>query len=558
MKEQLSKHLSKSIPLTQKEILSSIEIPPSPELGDYAFPCFTLSKKLKQSPNQIAKQLSKKIQTGKFLEKVEPKGPYINIFLNKIELAKQVLSSIKKQKEKYGSSNIGKNKKILIEMSSPNIAKPFGIGHLRSTIIGNSIANISSFLNYKTIKLNHLGDWGTPFGKIIAGYKKFGNPKKLNKEPIKHLYEIYVKASKEKEMEEPGKEYFKKLEQGDKETLKLWKKFKEISIKEFQKIYNLLNIKFDATSGESDYNKKMKTVLLQLESKKILEKSEGAEIINLEKYHLGIALIKKSDGTTLYSTRDLAAAIDRHKKYKFTEMIYEVGSEQKLHFKQIFKTLSLLGYAWAKDLTHVDHGLYLDKDGKKFATRKGKTVFMEEIIEETKQLAKKQIKKRDPMLSQKELDYRASKVALAAIFYGDLKNYRSNNIVFDINRFISFEGNTGPYLLYTYARAKSILKKSKNKPTKKSKVNKIENIEKNLIVQLAQFPEIVIQAYKTLSPNIIANYSHQIAQTFNEFYHSQKVIGSEQEAFRLALTDSFSQVLKNALNLLGINTIENM
>ena len=545
MKEQLSKHLSRSIPLNEGEILSSIEIPPTPELGDYSFPCFALSKKLKQNPNQIAEQLSKKIQTGKFLEKVESKGPYINLFLNKTELAKQVLSSIK-------------NKKILIEMSSPNIAKPFGIGHLRSTIIGNSIANTSSFLNYKTIKLNYLGDWGTPFGKIIAGYKKFGSQKKLDTEPIKHLYEIYVKASKDKEMEDLGKEYFKKLEQGDKETKKLWKKFKEISNKEFQKIYNLLNIKFDVTSGESEYNKKIKTVLLQLKSKKLLEKSEGAEIINLGKYNLGTALIRKSDGTTLYSTRDLTAAIDRYKKYKFEKMIYEVGSEQKLHFKQIFKILQLLNYKWAKNLTHIDHGLYLDKDGKKFATRKGKTIFLEEIIEETKELAKKQIKKREKALEENELNNRASKIALAAIFYGDLKNYRSNNIVFDIKRFLSFEGNTGPYLLYTYARAKSILKKAKKKIPTTHKTKNIQNIEKNLIIQLAQFPEVVIQAHQSLSPNLIANYAHQIAQTFNEFYHSSKVIGSEQEAFRLQLVDSFSQVLKNALNLLGIQPLETM
>jgi len=556
MKEQLSKQLSKHIPLSQQEIKNLIEIPPSKELGDYAFPCFALSKKLKKSPAEIAQNLAKKIQTEKLFEKVESKGPYINFFLNRNEIMKQTLQQIQKQKDKYGFSNHGKNKKIVIDMSSPNIAKPFGIGHLRSTIIGNSIANICKFRGYKTVKINYLGDWGTPFGKIIAGYLEFGNQKKLSTEPIKHLYEIYIKTSKDEKFEELGREWFKKLESGDKKAITLWKKFKDFSVKDFKKIYSLLNINFDFVVGESYYNDKMEQTIKELKSKNLLKESEGALIVDLEKYNLGIVLIQKSDGATLYATRDITAAIDRHKKYNFEKMFYEVGAEQKHHFNQVFKILELLGYKWAEDCVHIDHGLYLDKDGKKFATRKGKTIFMEDILEETKHLAKKELEKREK-LSKDELEKRGLAVARAAIIYGDLKNYRSNDSVFDIQHFLSFEGNTGPYLLYAYARAKSILRKSKH-PNEKYSVSKIENLEKNLIIQLAQFPEIVAQSYETLSPNLIANYAFQLAQTFNEFYHAFPVLNSEQESFRLELVKSFSQVLKNALNLLGIQSIENM
>jgi len=553
MKEQLSKHLSKFIPLKKQEINKIIEIPPSQELGDYSFPCFALSKTLKKNPNQIAEELSKKISLVSFLDKIQTKGPYINFFLNGKVLAEKTLKQIQKEKEKYGSSNLGKNKKIVIDMSSPNIAKPFGVGHLRSTIIGNSIAKTASFLGYNVTKINYLGDWGTPFGKIIAGYKKFGSPTKLKKDPIKHLLEVYVKAA---DMEEEGREEFKKLEQGDKETIKLWKKFRELSIKEFQKIYKILNVKFDVYSGESVYNNKVSLTIEQLKQKKLLKKSDGALIVDLEEYGLGVALIQKSDGTTLYTTRDLTAAIYRYKKYKFYKMIYEVGNEQKLHFKQVFKILELLGYKWAKDCIHVEHGLYLDKDGKKFATRKGKTIIMQDIIEETKRLAKKEILQREK-LPERELEKRALKIALAAILYGDLKNHRSNDVVFDIQRFLSFEGNTGPYLLYTYARARSILKKAKSSP-KKYSVKSVEQIEKNLLLKLSKFPEIVIASYDSLSPNLIANYSYELAQTFNEFYHACPVLNSEKEDFRLALVNSVSQVLKNSLSLLGIKTIENM
>ncbi|MEK6934016.1 MAG: arginine--tRNA ligase [Nanoarchaeota archaeon] len=554
MKEKIISLIAKQTSLSKDQIEKMIEVPKDPKLGDYAFPCFILSKEYKKNPIEIAQELAQKIKSKEF-EKIESSGPYINFFIDRSILASETIKQIQKEKDFYGTSNEGKGKNIVIDMSSPNIAKPFGIGHLRSTIIGNSIAKISQYLGYKAIKINYLGDWGTQFGKLIVGYNKIGSEAQLKKDPIKHMLSLYIEGNKE-EYGEQARDWFKKLEQGDREAISLWKKFKKYSLKDFNNIYKILGIKFDIFSGESNYNSKMEETIKELENKGLLESSQGAKVVNLEKYNLGICLIKKSDDATLYATRDITAALERYKKYKFSKMIYEVGQEQKLHFQQVFKILELLGYKWAKDCIHVSHGLYLDKDGKKFATRKGKTIFMEDILTETISLAKEEIKKRET-LSSKELEERAEKIALSAIFYGDLKNHRTNDVVFNIEKFLSFEGNTGPYLLYSYARAKSILIKAKYKP-EKLVLSDPNDKEKELINKLANFPEIIINSFNNFSPNIIANYTYELSQIFNEFYHSNRVIGSENEQFRLALIDSFAQVLKNALSLLGISVIDRM
>ena len=555
MKQLIVNEIHKLTKIDKKEIENLIEIPPTQEMGDFAFPCFILSKTLKKNPVQIAEELKKKIKTKEF-EKIESRGPYLNFFVDRKILALNTINKILKEKDNYGKSNLGKGKKIVVEFSSPNIAKPFGIGHLRSTIIGNSISKICESQGFKTIKINYLGDWGTQFGKLITGYKKFGNESKLKKDPIKHLLEIYVKISKDEKYQEESRNWFKKLEDNNSEAIKLWKKFKEMSLKDFNKLYKILGISFDEFSGESKYNKEMKKVLTELKKKKLLQESDGALIVDLKKYNLGNSLIQKSDGATLYATRDLAAAIDRYKKYKFEKMIYEVGQEQKLHFSQFFKILELMGNQWAKNCIHAQHGLYLDKDGKKFATRKGKTVFMQDILEDTISLTKNEIKKRFPTIKKPDLENRALKVAIAAIFYGDLKNNRAKDMVFDLKRFTSFEGNTGPYLLYSYARANSIIKKIKN--FKKSKIQNLETSEIKLIKKLSLFPEIVLKSYQDLNPSNIANYSFELAQIFNEFYHTCPVINSNKEEFRVNLVKSFKQTLKNSLNILGIETLEEM
>ena len=548
----------KKVDLDEEEIERIIEIPPSPEMGDYSFPCFSLAEKLKDNPSQIAIGLREKIGNSLLMdfEDIQTRGPYINFFVNRKSLAKKVVLNIVTQKNNFGKTNIGKGKKVIVEFSSPNIAKPFGIGHLRSTIIGNSLANILGFQEFKVIKINYLGDWGTQFGKLLFAYEKLGSEKKLKKNPIEHLLEIYVKANK-KIYEKKAREWFKKLEDGDKKAILLWKLFRNLSIEEFKKVYKTLGISFDIFEGESEYNKKAKDILEEIKSKGLLKKSKGAQIIDLEKEGLGVAIIEKSDGTTIYATRDLAAATERYKDYNFEKMIYEVGQEQKLYFKQLFRILELMGYEWAKNCIHVDHGLYLDKDGKRFATRKGKTIFLKDVLDETISLAKKEIVKRAGKISKGELEKRALKIAIAAIFYGDLKSNRANNIIFDIKKFISFEGDTGPYILYSYARASSILKKATKQ--KNFEVYELEEKEVELVKKLSQFPEVVASASRNLNPSVIANYSYQLAQIFNEFYHACKVIGSEkQESFRLALVQAFRQVLKNSLSLLGIETVEEM
>lgn len=554
MKYLIIRQLSKLTSLSEQELENLVEVPKSPEMGDFAFPCFVLAKSIKKSPAQISQELASKIDKKEF-EKIEARGPYLNFFLKKSAFASEVIKKILKEKDRYGSSKIGREKTIAIDLSSPNIAKPFGIGHLRSTIIGNSISNISKFLGYKTIKINYLGDWGTQFGKLILAYKKWGDKNKLSKNSISYLQELYVKISGLPELEDDAREEFRKLEEGDKENLQLWKLFKEISLKEFDKIYKILEIKFDAVSGESFYNNEMDAVVAMLKKKGILKESEGAKIVDLKNFGLGVCLITKKDGSTLYATRDIAAAIDRHKKYNFDKMIYETGTEQNLHFKQLFKVLELAGFFWAKNCIHVAHGLYLDSDGKKFSTREGKTIYMRDILTETINLARQEIKKRE-RLSAPELDKRAKSIALSAIIYGDLKNYRENDMIFDMERFVAFEGNTGTYLLYTYARANSILAKKKAPP--KFSIPELKESEGQIILKLNEFPEVILKSYEHMAPNLIANYTYSLAQQFNEWYHSCKVIGSEQEGFRLNIVFAVSQVLRNSLLLLGIPLIKRM
>jgi arginyl-tRNA synthetase len=555
MKEIVAELLSHETGIEKNHLLNLIEIPPREEMGDFAFPCFSLAKTLKKNPMEIAKELGEKIRKNlsKEVSGVDFSGGYVNFFINKKFLAEKIFKDV--SKKNFGENNTGKNKTVVIDMSAPNIAKPFGIGHLRSTIIGNSISNILSMNGYKTKKINYLGDWGTQFGKLILAYKKWGDENKLKKDAISHLQELYVKVNADELLEDSAREEFKKLEDGDKENKKLWDKFRKLSIEEFDKIYELLGIEFDEISGESKYNNKMDSVIELLEKKNLIKKDEGADIVDLKDEGIGVALIKKSDGTSLYATRDLAAAIDRKNKYNFDMMIYEVGQEQKLHFKQLFKILEKLGFEWAKNCVHVPHGLYLDKDGKKFATRKGKTILMKDILDEVMEKAKSNLREKEN-LKENEIEERSIRIALAAIFYGDLKNSPENNIIFDADKFLNFEGDTGPYLLYSYARANSITRKKRKE--KEVEIFDIKDAESKLIKKINDFPEIIKKASQNLAPNIIANYSFELAQIFNEFYHSCPVLGSKEESFRLHLTNAFKITLKKSLDILGIKVLEEM
>ncbi|MCK5611648.1 arginine--tRNA ligase [Candidatus Pacearchaeota archaeon] len=544
--------------ITDEEIEKLVEAPPNAEMGDYALPCFLFANKLNMNPAQVALEIRQAIGTPSYtdFDDINTSGPYVNFVLDRKSMARQTVWDIIKEKGKYGKSKLGKGQKVIVEFSSPNIAKPFGIGHLRSTIIGNSIANIVDAAGYKSVRINYLGDWGTGFGKLMCAYSMWGDDDDLHKDPINYLLKLYVRINKIDKYDDASREWFKKLEEGDHVAMSLWRAFRELSLEDFMEIYKEMEIKFDEYSGESTVIKEAKDVIKELEEKKLLKKSQGALGVDLEEFGLGFCIIQKSDGSTIYAARDIAAAIKRHKKYKFEKMIYEVGQEQKLHFTQVFKVLELMGYDWAKNLVHAYHGLYMGQDGKKFATRKGKTVFMRDIIDETKEHAKKEIQQRVPGIKKRELEERAHKVAMAAIFYGDLKNNKANDMIFDPKKFVSFEGNTGSYILYSYARATSILKKAGG--VKKFEIKELEKKEVELVKMLKAFPDVVLDANKNLSPSIIANYTYKTAQIFNEFYHSCPVIGSEEEAFRLALVESFRQVIKNSAALLGIKTIEEM
>jgi len=554
-KEKIGDMLSKQLKLDKNEVLKLLERPPQPEFGDFAFPCFGIAMKEKENPFKLAQKIVSELKLSKEIEKAEAKGAYINFFINKKILAETILNQILKEKTNYGGSKEGKGRKVVIDFSSPNIAKPMSIGHLRSTILGNSLCRIFSILGYKSVGINYLGDYGTQFGKLIVAYKKWGKKyaEQLEKDPVKILLRLYIKfheeAEKDKALEEQARNEFKKLEDGDKENTALWKKFRELSLEDFKKFYELLGVKFDVYSGESEYMGKAKDLAKDLIKKKIAVESEGSHIIDLEKYSMPPCLITKSDGATLYSTRDLAAAIDRYKKYKFEKMLYVVGSEQKLHFQQIFKTLEILGYEWQKKCSHVNFGLIYLPEGGKMSTRKGEIVFMEEVVEKIIAMTRKLITSEIP---EKEKDEIAKIVGVSALIYADLSNDRIKDISFDWDRILKLEGDSGPYLQYSHRRASSILEKEPFKG--KFNVQDLNDSEKILINELSRFSEVIKDAANHYAPHIIANYSNHLAQIFNDFYEKCPVIKAEEKIKqqRLAIVSATKQVLANCILLLGM------
>lgn len=550
--------------LLKKELKRDIELetPPDSTLGDYAFPCFQLAKEFKKNPVQIAQDLANKLKKPAFVDKIEAKGPYINFFINKSKLGEIILKQILKEKDKYGSESLGKGKTVAVEYSSPNIAKPFHIGHLRSTIIGQSIYLIHRFLGYKTIRLNYLGDWGTQFGKLIVAYLKWGDKNALKKDPIKHLLSIYIKfnkeAEKKKELADEAREWFKKLEQGNTEAIKLWAKFKHLSLDEFRRIYNLLNVEFDAYDGESFHKDKDKPILELLEKNKIAIEDQGAFVVKLDELKIPALMLRKSDKTTTYASRDLGAAYYRLKTYKPEKLIYVVGTPQTLHFRQLFAVLDKLGLNHKK-FVHAPFGQYL-QDGKLMGTRKGNAVFMEEVLNKAVELALKTIEEKNPELKNKK-DV-AKKVGIGAVIFGDLMNDAIKDIEFNWDRILDFEGDTGPYLQYTYARAKSILRKAKKLDLKKIKCELLEDaVEKKLVMHISQFKESVLHACRDYKPHILAQYLLELGRTFNEFYHACPVLKEENKDLqkaRLILVQCTSQVIKNGLGLLNVEVCEEM
>jgi arginyl-tRNA synthetase len=536
----------------------ALEVPPDSKMGDYAFPCFDIAKKMRKSPRDLAKEIASKIKPNESIEKIESTGPYINFFVNNKKRAELVLKEIRKKKEGYGSKRVGKI--IVIDFSAPNIAKPFGIGHLRSTVIGNSLYKIYSFLGYKCVGVNHLGDWGTQFGKLIVAYKRWGNEKKLEKDPIKHLYSLYVRfhteAENDKTLEDEARAWFKKLEDGNEEATELWETFKDVSLDEFKKHYKKLEIKFDSYEGESFYNKMLDNTVDIVKSKTETEISDDALIVNLKQYNMPPLILKKSDEASTYATRELVAAMYRVEGYKPDKILYVVGTTQQLHFQQVFKVLELMGYK-KEMFEHIGFGTISFKD-EKMSTRKGNIIFLEEVLDRAISLAKKIIEEKNPELKKKKKV--AEMVAIGAVIFADLKNDRIKDIVFDWDKMLSFEGETGPYLQYTHARCCSVMKKAKKVPNK-ADLKFLSQPEETEVVKLLEiFPKTVEDAALHNKPHIIANYLIALCQSFNNFYQKHTIISMENEFSdaRIVLTDCVRTVLKTGIELLGIRAPKEM
>lgn len=546
-------------------VYDSIEIPPDKNMGDLAFPCFKLAKELRKSPQIIAEDLKLKI-SHEVIDRIETVGAYLNFFVDKSSFSRDVLSSILKLKDRYGESNDVEGKTIVIDYSSPNIAKPFHIGHLFTTVIGNSLYRLHKFQGYDVVGINYLGDWGTQFGKLIYAYKRWVDIEELKKNPISELFRIYVKFHNEAEndpsIEDEGRKYFKMLEDGDEECIELWKKFRELSLLEFEKLYKDLGVKFDSYDGEAFFSNKTDAIVCELEDKNLLDDSFGARVVRLDDYNMPPCIIKKADGATIYATRDLASLLYRKKTYNFYKNIYVAGIPQALHFKQVFKTVELMGYEWAKDCIHVGFGLVKFKD-KKLSSRKGEVILLEDLLNMSIDKIRNVIEEKNPNLSNK--DGVSKKVGIGAIVFTYLKMNRERDIIFDFDDILSFEGETGPYVQYTFARGKSILKKSgidiENIDTEKYLGLLTHDNENNLIKVLSDFNNNIKSSISYLEPSIITRYVIDIAKAFNKFYNSNNILNLEDENLkisRLILVYATTIVIKNALYLIGIETVDEM
>jgi len=559
-KQLIAGELAKVIDsLDQDAILNLLEQPKSSELGDIAFPAFSLAKTERKAPQIIAADIAEKIDTAHF-DKVVATGPYVNFFLSKAEISGQVIKEVIKDGADYGQQNEGNNQNITIDLSSPNIAKPFSVGHLRSTVIGDALSNIFRKIGYNTIKINHLGDWGKQFGLLMVAYKKWGSQEAVEANPIDELLKLYVRINAEIEndpsLDEEGRLWFKKLEDGDPEATELWQWFRDESLMEFNRIYELLGVEFDSLNGEAFYNDKMDEGIQILEDKGLLQESKGASIVDLEDFNLPPAMIKKSDGATLYITRDIATAIYRARTYNFVKNVYVVGQEQANHFRQLKAVLKKMGFDWSDDMIHVDFGL-VTKNRQKLSTRKGNIILLEPTLLEAISRAKSQIEAKNPDLENKEAVARA--VGVGAVKFYDLKTDRRNGYDFDLEAMVSFEGETGPYIQYAYARIQSILRKANFQPDAEATYSLNDPESWEIIKLLQDFGRVVKRAADNYEPSLIAKYAISLAQVFNKYYaHTRILDESPERDSRLALSYSTAIVLKEALRLLGVEAPEKM
>lgn len=549
-KQKVVELISSQVELPKEKINSLIERPKNPEMGDYAFPAFILAKTLHKNPAEIAKDIVANLADDNF-EKIQAVGPYVNFSIKKSALISQTLEEVLVKKNNYGNQNFGSGN-VAIDMSSPNIAKPMSMGHLRSTVIGNSIAKILTKVGYTPIKINHLGDYGTQFGKLITAYKLWGNEEDVKKDPINSLFHYYVKfhevAEEKPELEDEGRAWFKKLEGGDPEAVKLWNWFRKVSLQEFNRIYKKLNVEFDSYHGEAFYNDKMDVIVDELRQKDLLVESRGAQVVDLGP-DKNPAMILKSDGTSIYTTRDLTAAEYRKKHYDFVQALYVVGNEQSAYFEQLKEVLKKMGHNWADDIHHIPFGL-ITQGGKKLSTRKGNVVFLDKVLEDAVELAMKQIETKNPGLPNKEQV--ANEVGIGAVVFHDLKNDRLDAFDFNLEEVVRFEGETGPYVQYTNARAQSILRKA-NQIVTIDELDLSDEWAFAVAKDLADFPAVLAKASEKYEPSIIAKFALKLAKHFNKYYANVRILDEDDQlAARLALVKATSIVLTESLHLLGV------
>ena len=565
LKEEIAKLISEQVAdLSFDEIKNMIETPQDSKMGDYAFPCFRLAKVLRKAPPLIAKGIAEAIADNDIFEKVEQVNAYVNMFISKEEFVEEVIEEVMEQGDEYGRSNVGEGKPVIVEFSSPNIAKPFHIGHIRSTVIGNSINLLWDAMGYKVTRINHLGDYGTQFGKMIVAYRHWGNEEDVRREPIKTLLHYYTKFHEEAEndpsLDDEARETFAKLEQGGKEETELWQWFRDESLKEFTRVYDMLGIEYDSYAGESFYSDKMPAVVQELKDKNLLVESNGAEIVDLEPYGLTPAPILKSDGSTLYITRDLACAKYRKATYDFYKNIYVVASQQNLHFQQLKKILELMGYEWSKDIVHVPFGLVSLEEGT-MSTRAGRVVFLEDVlnraIDETRDIIK------EKGVATDNIEETAKQVGVGAVVFNELSNNRIKDYVFSWKQVLDFNGETGPYVQYTYARCASILRNAGDD------ANDLSSFDPSYITGEAAYTlakeiyalrDVIIEAGEKYEPSILTRHIVDMAQAFNKFYHDEHILTDDKDErkAKLALVVAAKTAIKNGLRLLGMEAPERM
>ena len=567
-KEEIAKAIKTQVEgLELEEIQSMIEIPQDSKMGDYAFPCFKLAKVLRKAPPLIAKDIAEGISGNELFEKVEQVNAYVNMFISKKAFVKDVIEEVTSKGEDYGKSNVGNGGNIVVDFSAPNIAKPFHIGHIRSTVIGNAICKIYRAIGYNVIGVNHLGDYGTQFGKMIVAYKKWGNEEDVVKEPIKTLLGYYTKfheeAEKDPSLDDEARDTFARLEGGAEEEYKLWKWFRDESLKEFNRVYDLLGITFESYAGESFYSDKMPAAIQEMRDKNLLVPSEGAEIVKLEEYGLTDAPILKSNGSSIYITRDIACALYRKRTYDFVKAIYVVASQQNLHFQQLKKIMELMGYEWSKDIIHVPFGLVSLEEGT-MSTRHGRVVFLEDVlnraIDETREIIK------EKGVATDNIDETAKQVGIGAVVFNELSNNRIKDYVFSWNKVLDFNGETGPYVQYTYARCASVLRNAGEEAAKKAASGKInpEYITSESAFELAKLiyalPGVVVEAADKYEPSIVTRHIVDIAQAFNRFYHDEHILveNEDEKNAKLALVYAAKTTIKAGLALLGMEAPERM